>query len=174
MKSIKLLVLAAVFAAITFAVTRFVQIPVPLGYFNVGNSVILLACFLIPAPYGILAGAIGSGLADFTSFPEWTIPTLVIKSLMPLVFYLLTKVPFMKKNVGIILSAAIAMVIPVVGYTVAGSILYGSVAVGLTQIPGLLVEFAANIVIFSLLVLAMQAGGVKAQFKSLYHNEVNY
>lgn len=34
---------AAVATALIFAVTRFIQIPIPLGYFNVGNTIILLS-----------------------------------------------------------------------------------------------------------------------------------
>lgn len=173
MKSIKLLVLAAVFAAITFVVTRFIQIPIPLGYFNIGNSIILIACYLIPSPYGIFVGAIGSSLADLTSAPEWTIYTLLIKALMPLVFYLLTTLPFLKKNIGVILSAAISMIIPVIGYTIGGSIIYGSVATGLTSVPGLIIEYAANLVLFSILVYAFEKSGIKSQFKTLYHNELH-
>ena len=40
---IKELTLTAVMMALVFVVTRFIQIPIPLGYFNIGNTVILLA-----------------------------------------------------------------------------------------------------------------------------------
>ena len=40
--------------------------------------------------YGVAAGAIGSALADLTSYPAYTLPTLIIKSLIPLFGYTLT------------------------------------------------------------------------------------
>ena len=45
-KNIRELCLSAVMMAMVFVVTRFIQIPIPLGYFNVGNSVILLFCII--------------------------------------------------------------------------------------------------------------------------------
>ena len=84
---VKKLTQCALLAALTFVVTRFIQVPIPLGYFNIGNCMILLGGVLIPSPYGVIAGSLGSALADLTSFPVYTLPTLVIKALMPIVFY---------------------------------------------------------------------------------------
>lgn len=142
--------LTAVFMALIFAVTRFIQIPIPLGYFNVGNTVIMIACLLIPSPYGIIAASLGSALADLTSFPAYTLPTLIIKLVFPLIFYYLAD----KKLFGkyrYIFAAAISTLIPLLGYTLTGGILYGGIVAGLAQFPGLLLEYIANLVIFSLL-----------------------
>ena len=76
--------LTAVFMALTFVVTRFIQIPIPLGYFNIGNSIILIGCMFVSMPYGISIGGIASALADLTSYPVYAIPKLIIKSLMPM------------------------------------------------------------------------------------------
>lgn len=145
------LCLSAVFMALTFVVTRFIQIPIPLGYFNVGNSVILLACLIIPSPYGIAVGSLGSALADLTSFPVYTVPTLIIKMLMPLVFYMMTRKSTEKKTLQQILAAAVSTLIPLFGYTLTGGIIYGDMIAGLAQFPGLLLEYAANLVIFACL-----------------------
>lgn len=148
--STKNLTLTAVFLALIFAVTRFIQIPIPLGYFNIGNTVILLACLLIPSPYGILAAGLGSALADLTSYPVYTIPTLIIKLVFPLIFYILCD----KKVFGkyrFFVAAAISTLIPLFGYTITGGILYGGFVAGLAQFPGLFIEYIANLVIFSLL-----------------------
>jgi uncharacterized membrane protein len=143
------LCITAVITAMVFVVTRFIQIPIPLGYFNIGNTVILLACLLIPEPYGIFAGSVGSALADLLSYPIYAIPTLLIKFLMPLVFYRLTK-KGTDARIGRKGAAAIATLIPLFGYTVTGMIIYGSVYTGLSQFPGLVLEYAANLVLFSL------------------------
>lgn len=137
----------AMMMAIVFVVTRFIQIPIPLGYFNIGNCVILLLCTMIPSPYGILGGSIGSGLADLTSYPEYTLPTLIIKAIMPLLFYVIAR-KFKNTKVGYIVAAAVSTLVPLFGYTITGGILYGSIYTGLAQFPGLLLEYAANLVIF--------------------------
>ena len=141
---------AGVLTAVVFAVTRFIQIPIPLGYFNVGNVVILLSCLFLSVPYGVFVGGVGSALADLlSSYPVYTLPTLVIKSVMPLIFYGLTRG---KPGKGrSILAAAVATLLPLIGYTVTGAVLYGGFAVGMQQFPGLLLEYAANLILFALL-----------------------
>ena len=141
--------LTAVFMAFTFIVTRFIQIPIPLGYFNVGNTVILCACAFLPAPCGAWAGGIGSALADLTSFPVYTIPTLIIKTVMPLLFYkICTGNASLQKQV---FAAGIVTLVPLFGYTLVGMYLAGSVIAGIAQFPGLLLEYAANLILTALL-----------------------
>ena len=117
---IRRLTMAGCLGALVFVVTRFIQIPIPLGYFNVGNFVILIGCLFLPMGYGVAAGAIGFALADLTSYPAYTLPTLIIKSLIPLF-----------------------------GYTLTGGILYGNMLTGLAQFPGLLLEYIANAILFT-------------------------
>ncbi len=138
--------LTAVFSALVCIVTIFIQIPIPLGYFNIGNALILICCCLLPSPYSTIAGSAGSAIADLITFPVWTIPTLIIKALMPLLFHILKKT-----RLPLIPSAAISMLIPLAGYTLCGTIIYGSIAAGISQIPGLIIEYIANIILFSLL-----------------------
>lgn len=155
----KQLCITAVSMALVFAITRFIQIPIPLGYFNIGNSVILSCCLLLPASCGILAGSIGSGLADLTSFPVYTVPTLIIKFLMPLIFYKLydvLKALFIGKFksadlVSAVIAASVSTLVPLFGYTITGGILYGGFYAGLAQFPGLLLEYIANLIIFAIL-----------------------
>lgn len=143
---IKQLSTAAVMMALVFVVTKFIQIPIPLGYFNVGNTVILLFCTLIAMPYGIAASALGSALADLLSYPVYTLPTLIIKALMPLAFYLLLKVLKGKKH-AVIVAATVSTLIPLFGYTLTGMFLYGGFAAGLAQFPGLFLEYIANLIL---------------------------
>lgn len=146
----KQLSLAAVMLASVFVVTRFIQVPIPLGYFNVGNSVILLFCLVTDNLYGIAASSIGSALADLVSYPVYTVPTLIIKALMPWVFMKLCRI-FNNKKLAIVASAAIATLIPLFGYTITGGLIYGSFISGIAQFPGLLLEYVANLVIFAAL-----------------------
>lgn len=151
MSKVKNIVICAIMMALVFVITRFIQIPIPLGYFNVGNSIILFGCCLLPMPYGIFMGAVGSALADLTSYPVYTIPTLIIKALMPLVFYLLLKLPVKNHILKHGIAFVIATLIPLVGYTATGCFLYGGLIAGLAQLPGLAVEYAANIALFMML-----------------------
>lgn len=161
----KNLCLASVFAALVFIVTRFLQISIPLGYFNVGNCVILLFCYIMPCPYGILIGSIGSALADLTSFPEWTVPTLIIKALMPLLFYFISNIIRKGEFFKYIIAASISMLIPFAGYTFAGALMYGSLETGLLQIPGLAIEYAANLVLFSVLLVGAKKAGLRRLYE---------
>ncbi len=156
----KNLCLAALFTAIVCLVTRFIQIPIPLGYFNIGNCIILTFCYLLPCPYGIVIGSAGSALADLLSFPEWAIPTLIIKAAMPLMFYALSKIP-VKKYFAYLIAGIVSMLIPFAGYTFTGALLYGSLAAGLSQIPGLALEYIANCVLFGLLLAVVEKSHIK-------------
>lgn len=167
--NIKKLSLCAVFTAVVCLVTRFIQIPIPLGYFNIGNCVILTFCYLMPLPYGIIIGSIGSAIADLTSYPIYTIPTLIIKALMPLLFYIIMKAPS-KSIIKTYVAGAISMIIPLVGYTLVGGFLYGGFIAGLAQFPGLALEYVANCVLFVLMINAVRA----AHLKKFIEQDVKY
>lgn len=160
----KNLCLASVFTALVFVITRFIQIPIPLGYFNIGNCVILLFCYIMPSPYGLFIGGIGSALADLLSFPVWTLPTLIIKTLMPLLFYGISNIIKKGDYVRYIFAAVVSMLIPFAGYTFTGALIYGSLETGLLQVPGLAIEYAANVVLFIVLLV----GAKQAHLRRLY------
>ena len=149
------LIFSAVFAAVICVTTTFIRIPIPMGYFNVGNSVILIICCFITLKYGILAAGVGSSLADLFGYPVWLLPTLVIKTLMALTFYGLRKLPFKNQKVLTIVAACISMLIPLVGYYFAGAVIYGGLKASLAQIPGLAMEYGANCFLFVIAYLGL-------------------
>ena len=63
----KKLVVAALFAALTFTATFFIQFKLPNGYLNPGDAVVLLGGRILGPLYGGLAAAMGSMLADVIS-----------------------------------------------------------------------------------------------------------
>ena len=64
-KKTKIIVLAALFAALTCVATMVVKIPSPLkGYINLGDCMVLLAGWLLPPGFSFLAAGLGSALAD--------------------------------------------------------------------------------------------------------------
>lgn len=160
----KRLTQTSILLAFTFVVTRFIQIPIPFGYFNIGNSVILIGCVLLPAPFGTIAGSLGSALADLTSYPVYTLPTLVIKALMPMVFYALCKLPITQTTKKQILAFALSTLIPLFGYTITGAILYGGIAAGIAQFPGLLLEYIANLFLFIVAIHAIHRTHISKYF----------
>ena len=64
------------------------------------------------------------------------------------------------KSVRTFLASIAAIVIMVLGYFIAGSILYGSIVTGATQIPGLVTEGIVGIVLFYIIAGALEASGV--------------
>jgi len=80
---VRTLVTAAVFIALTFAVTRFTAIPIPAtkGFFNLGEVVIYVAAIALGPMVGMLVGGIGSALADVVAAPLFAPFTLVIKGI---------------------------------------------------------------------------------------------
>ena len=59
-----------------------------------------------------------------------------------------------------LLGAAAGIVIMIAGYTAAGCILYGSVASGLAQIPGLTTEGAIGLILFYVIGFAFEKAKV--------------
>ena len=82
--SVKKLVLNGLMIALVFLTTYFTRIPTPLpgGYFNLGDAVIMLAAVLLGPLGGLIAGAIGSSLADLAAGALLFAPiTFVVKGL---------------------------------------------------------------------------------------------
>lgn len=160
---IRRLTVAALGTALVCICTRVFQFPIPLGYAHLGNCMILLFAVYFDPWVGACAGGLGSALADLLSFPEWTLPTLIIKSFMGLAAALIAKKrgePATYKSLRTFLAVLAAIAIMVAGYFVGGSILYGSVLTGATQIPGLAAEGVVGIVLFYVIAAALEASGV--------------
>ena len=150
--TIKQLCITAICMALTCLATMLIQIPIPLGYAHLRDSLILITSFFFGPVVGCLAGGIGSMMADIlTGFPIWAIPTLIIKSIMPLIF-----IKF-QKYCGSVLS----LLFMVAGYTIFGCIIAGNVAAGLASAPGLLLKAAVNFVVYLVLTKALTSAGLK-------------
>ncbi len=74
---------AALLAALVTCTTLFFKVPTAVGYISAGDAAVLTAGFLLGAPYGFAAAAVGSALADLLSgFPAFLPGSFVIKGLM--------------------------------------------------------------------------------------------
>lgn len=142
--------------------TMIVQIPIPMGYMHLGNVCILLAGAFFGPVTGALAGGLGSAMADLlTGYAVWVLPTLMIKSVMGFaVGYLawggFRSIQVRMMSVKTMVSSAAGVVIMVMGYFAAGSVLSHSIEAGAAQIPGLLMEGILGAVLFFAVGLAFE------------------
>jgi uncharacterized membrane protein len=88
-RGVRGIALTAVMAAVIFAVTWSVRIPLPFtsgGYLNLGDAVIYCSAFIIGGRRTAAAAAVGSGLADLAAGAVvYILPTAAIKGVMGLV-----------------------------------------------------------------------------------------
>ncbi len=83
--NVKRLCVGGLLIALVCIATMIVKIPVAYteGYIHFGDSVIIIAAVMFGKRYGLIAGGIGSALADIISgYSHWALFTLVIKGLM--------------------------------------------------------------------------------------------
>ena len=140
------IVLTALLASLTCVATMIIKIPSPLkGYINLGDCVVLLCGWLLSPVYGFLAAGIGSALADvFSGYILYAPATFVIKGLMALVAYLLSrksqKLPFL------IISGFVAEVIMIAGYFIFEGFMYGFIP-SLVNIPANAIQGVVGLIL---------------------------
>ena len=155
----KKLAINALAIALVCVSTMVIQIPIPLGYMHLGNMT------------GMLAGGIGSCLADLLSgYTQWIIPTLIIKGIMGLVIAMIAyregeEIRMMRLRT--FLGAAAGIVIMIAGYTFAGCFLYGGMAAGFAQIPGLTTEGVIGLLLFYVIGFAFEKAKIPVFIKRL-------
>ena len=141
--SVKDLVLTALMTAIVFLATFVPHIPIPLGYAHLGDAAIFLFALLTPRRSALFAACFGSALADFMSgFALWIVPTLVIKFVMAEIVCRMADATSLIGRIGVALTLSSLWM--AVAYTLAGAVLYDSLAAALASFPGLFVEGVVN------------------------------
>ena len=149
------LCITAIFMALTCLATMIIQIPIPLGYAHLGDSVILITSYLFGPVVGSVAAGIGSALADIlTGYPIWALPTLIIKCIMGLFagyFFHKGSKRIELFSIKSYVVTIVTLLFMVAGYVVGGIFLYGSVAAGLASAPGLLMKSVVNLFVFYVL-----------------------
>ena len=139
---------AGVLAALVFAGTM-LHIPTAIGHINLGDLVILVSSYIL-GPIALIPAAIGAALSDLISgYPQYVIPTFLIKGIMGLVAGLM-----MRRNsdgkvslVRRLLAAVVAEAIMIAGYFAFESLpfMYGVAAAAGSLIPNLIQAGAAII-----------------------------
>lgn len=150
---LRLTTLTAMFAALIIVTTAYIKIPAPLGYIHIGDSMIYLSASILPAPFGFFAAAIGGAMADLLAgYPQWVLPTAIIKSMNVLPFFFVRL--YVKRNSGfskIINIQNILMLIPSTlvtlgGYFIANTLLYDTGAAVAELLPNLVQAVSSGIV----------------------------
>lgn len=147
------LTISALMAALVFAATYFVHIPVPgthAAYFNVGDIVVYLAALIPGGWYGAAASALGSATADLISGAAVYAPaTFVIKGVMTLIVWLII-CRHGKSIVRFSTGSAAAGLVMVAGYWLYEFALFGW-AYAAAAVPFNMLQYACGAV-FSVLV----------------------
>lgn len=142
--------LAAMFAALTFVFTMFVNVRLPIaangGLIHLGNVPLFIGAILFGKRIGAFAGGVGMALFDLLSgWTLWAPFTFVIVGAMG---YAVGAVSEKRQKLyWYALSMAAACVIKVVGYYIAEWIIYGNFFAPLSSVPGNLVQVGAAIII---------------------------
>ena len=110
--------LIIVMTALTAVSTMLIQIPIPLvGYFNLGDVMIFVSALTFGPIVGGFAGGIGSAIADMIlGYPQFAIPTLIIKGLEGLIAGSITNTKQVYLDVLGVIVAGVEMI---VGYFIA-------------------------------------------------------
>lgn len=149
------IVMSSLLAALVCVATMVIKIPSPLkGYINLGDCIVLLSGWILPAWYGFFAAGIGSALADvFSGYATYAPATFVIKGLMALTAYWLFRLLSGKTNnlLSRILSGVFSEIVMILGYLLFEGILYGFVP-SLVNVPANAVQGVAGLVIGVILI----------------------
>ena len=171
-EQIKYAVITAMFAALITVTTAYIKIPAPLGYAHAGDSMIYLAASVLPGPLGFAAAAIGGGLADLLAgYPQWAIPTAIIKALNVLPFFLiklaLKNSPKLDKIISLpnLLMLIPTTIVTIGGYFVANALLYDTAAAIAEILPNL-VQASVGAGIFIVLGTSLDAVHFKSRIIS--------
>ena len=146
----KKLVATALFMALTIVATMFIRIPLPLGYVNLGDAFIFLAVFILGPVCGVIAGGVGAGIADLFGYITYAPGTLVIKSAMALVAWLvyqLLKTATKKAMLAEIAGGIAGTIVMAVGYFVYEVLLFTTAGVAVLNMPWNLLQGGVGITI---------------------------
>ncbi|MBR5251010.1 MAG: ECF transporter S component, partial [Clostridia bacterium] len=142
--------LTALMSALIFVCTAYLIIPLPYGYVNFGDTVILITSALLGPFAGGICGALGAGLADLVTGYVMYMPfTVVIKFAEGVLFGFLFKL--VKKNkkfyfFGTLLSLILSTFLMGFGYFISNILLF-DVSVAIADVVYECIQAGASVVI---------------------------
>ncbi len=146
----KKLVATALFMALTIVATMVIRIPLPLGYVNLGDAFVLLSVFILGPICGTLAGGIGSALADVFGYITYAPGTLVIKSAMAIVAWLVyqgLKKATKQRMLAEIVAGIVGIIVMAVGYFLYEILLFTTAGVAILNMPWNLLQGGVGVII---------------------------
>jgi uncharacterized membrane protein len=139
-------------AAVIFAVTYFLRIPVPIpggAYINLGDSAVFITAYLTGAYPAAFAAALGSAFADLAAGAPVYIPaTFIIKGAMGFIFGKITEKSHNFSRCT--LAAAICAAVMVIGYGIYESLVF-SFAYAIGSLPFNLIQAVGSVLVTSLI-----------------------
>lgn len=159
---LKKLTLTAMFTAMIFVLTRFVQIPVAMGYVHLGDALIYVCAVLLGNPWAVIAGSVGQALADVSSgYIMYAPATFIIKALMAVVFSFAGANSSKILTKKTVIATIPCMLITFVGYFITDLIIGEGYAVA--NILGNITQGVASGIVFILLALALDKSKIKTR-----------
>ena len=162
------LVLTALFMALTFVATMFIRIPLPLGYFNLGDAFVLLSIFILGPIFGTIAGGVGSAIADLVGYITYAPGTLIIKTLMAIVSWLVhtsLKKAIKKEIISEIIAGVVGAIVMAVGYFIYETLFFVSIGVAIINLPYNLLQGALGIIVAVLVMRVIKATKILDKIK---------
>ena len=130
-------------------VATMIVIPIPItnGYVNVGDSVIMVISALLGMPFGMVAGGVGSALADIlVGYVNYAPVTLVVKGLEGFVISFIASKSVKFFSFYKLFGAILGVLIMVLGYFVCEIFMYGYGAAVGSVLPNLFQAIASFII----------------------------
>lgn len=158
------IVQVALMAAMAFVVTYAIEIPVGTkAVLHLGDTIVFTGAILLGKKKAALAAALGMGLFDLLSpYAIWAPFTFVIKGVMA---HIAASIALRndyngEKLFNNILGFIIAGLWMILGYYIAGGLIYGSFITALGDIPGNIIQVAAGIVLSIPLIKALKRANI--------------
>lgn len=149
--SLKKIVMAALFAALACVATMSIRIPTPGtgGYIHPGDAIVILSGIVLGPVWGLLAGGIGSALADLMGGYFIYVPiTFVIKGLIALTAGLIyQRIGKTKKSryTAVVLGGIVDIIFVAGGYFLCEVMMYGMAAAA--SIPANVIQGVSGLII---------------------------
>ncbi len=143
----------AAFATLAFVGTLVIRIPIPAtgGYFNLGDTFVMIAALLYGPVVGLVVGAMGPAMADAVGFPQFILATAVVKGIEGTLVGAISSPRLFGGGRGYaVVALLVGIVVLVVGYYVFEAVIYPSLAVripffGVTDRAAALAELLPNL-----------------------------
>lgn len=149
--TVKKLTLTALFMALSCVATMVIKIPTTIGYANLGDGIVLLGAYFLGPLYGLLAGGVGSMLADLLSGYAFYAPgTLVIKGLVAWIGVMLARklckgeIPTVR---GAVVGGVVAEVWMVFGYWAYETLILGNGAAAVASLASNGAQGAVGVIV---------------------------